>query len=52
MMNHIMWKDEYNIGVDRIDKEHQRLLRSLTSFLRWRRKREIIPEFAKKESSF
>ena len=27
MMNHIAWKDEYNIGVDRIDKEHQRLFK-------------------------
>lgn len=27
MNNHIVWKDEYNIGVDRIDKEHQRLFK-------------------------
>ena len=25
MYNQVNWKDEYNIGVEMIDKEHQRL---------------------------
>ena len=27
MENHLVWKEEYNIGVDVIDKEHQRLFK-------------------------
>lgn len=27
MENQLIWKDEYNIGVDAIDKEHQRLFK-------------------------
>ena len=27
MENQLVWKEEYNIGVDSIDKEHQRLFK-------------------------
>ena len=27
MYNQLVWKDEFNIGVDVIDKEHQRLFK-------------------------
>lgn len=27
MESQLVWKDEYNIGVDIIDREHQRLFR-------------------------
>ena len=27
MENQLLWKDEYSIGVDIIDKEHQRLFK-------------------------
>lgn len=27
MYNEIVWKDEYNVGVDTIDKEHKRLFK-------------------------
>ena len=35
MENHLLWKDEYNIGVDIIDKEHQRLFKILNKLFRF-----------------
>ena len=33
MYNQLVWSDEYNIGVDIIDKEHQRLFRIINKLL-------------------
>lgn len=35
MENQMLWKDEYNIGVDIIDKEHQRLFRIINKLFRF-----------------
>ena len=31
----LMWKDEYNVGVDIIDKEHQRLFKIINKLFRF-----------------
>lgn len=33
MDNQLVWSDDYNIGVDIIDKEHQRLFRIINKLL-------------------
>lgn len=35
MENQLLWKDEYNIGVDIIDKEHQRIFKILNKLFRF-----------------
>lgn len=35
MENQLLWKDEYNIGVDVIDKEHQRLFKIINKLFRF-----------------
>lgn len=35
MENQMLWKDEYNIGVEIIDKEHQRLFRIINKLFRF-----------------
>lgn len=33
MESKLVWKDEYNIGVDILDKEHQRLFKIINKLL-------------------
>ena len=35
MENQLLWKDEYSIGVDIIDKEHQRLFKIINKLFRF-----------------
>lgn len=41
MDTQFVWQEDFNIGVDVIDKEHQKLLKLLTSFFPSERKQPV-----------
>ena len=51
-MNHIAWKDEYNIGVDRIDKEHQRLFKIINKLFALEEKERNNPRICQEGIKF
>lgn len=44
MENQLIWKDEYNIGVDNIDREHQKLFGIINELFALRDEEKIDPE--------
>ncbi len=40
MDRHLIWKDEFNIGVEAIDKEHQRLFSLINRIFTLRREKQ------------
>ena len=52
MDNQLIWKDEYNIGVDIIDNEHQRLFQIINNLLSLgKEKRSRNPQIIQLEKS-
>lgn len=39
MENQVLWKEEYNIGVDIIDQEHQKLFQTINELFALRREK-------------
>lgn len=52
MDTQFVWRDEFNIGIESIDKEHQSYSRSLIKFLNSKGKEKTANGRARKESSF
>lgn len=51
MESQLVWKEEYNIGVDIIDKEHKRLFKIINKFSRLRKKKRRVSGHARRESN-
>ena len=51
MENQLIWKDEFNIGVDTIDKEHKRLFKIINKLFTFTEEEKKSQWHARKESS-
>lgn len=52
MENQVLWKEEYNIGVDIIDQEHQKLFQTINELFALRREKGRIAGLTRKGFSF
>lgn len=52
MDTRVEWQKEYNIGVERIDRDHQKLFKIIKRFFLLRMMRQVIDGFVRRESSF
>lgn len=51
MTSELIWQEEYNIGVDIIDKEHQRLFQIINRILAFKDEEKMAGGPAGKESN-